>query len=159
MSKPKLAIVIGSLRPNRFAAHAAEWIKRATQSGRFDVQVVEANPKEDAVTNPAKTPIAIITGGSRGLGRSMAMHLAARGVDIILMYRASASEASEARERIRALGRKAVALPLDVADTGKFASFARSIAEELQRTWGRKQFDYLVNNAGIAMHAGVFETT
>ena len=111
------------------------------------------------MTNPAKTPIALITGGSRGLGRSMALHLAAQGVDIIFTYRAAASEASEVRERIRALGRKAVALPLDVTDTGKFESFARSIAEELQRTWGRKQFDYLVNNAGIAMHVGVFETT
>lgn len=111
------------------------------------------------MTNPERTPIALITGGSRGLGRSMALHLAARGVDIIFTYRAAAAEASEVREQIRSFGREVVALPLDVIDTGKFEAFARSVSAELERTWGRKQFDYLVNNAGVSMHAGVFETT
>ena len=80
-------------------------------------------------------------------------------MDIIFTYRAKAAEANEVQERIRSLGRKAVALQFDVTDTGKFEAFARSVAEELERTWGRKQFDYLVNNAGVSMHAGVFETT
>ena len=111
------------------------------------------------MTSPAKTPIALITGGSRGLGRSMALHLAERGVDIIFTYRAAAAEADAVREQIRSLGRKAVALPLDVTETGKFEVFARSVSGELERTWGRKQFDYLVNNAGVSMHAGLFETT
>jgi NAD(P)-dependent dehydrogenase (short-subunit alcohol dehydrogenase family) len=111
------------------------------------------------MTNSEKTPIALITGGSRGLGRSMALHLAERGVDIIFTYRAAAAEASKVQQQIRSLGRKAVALPLDMIDTGKFEAFARSVSEELERTWQRKQFDYLVNNAGVSMHAGVFETT
>jgi NAD(P)-dependent dehydrogenase (short-subunit alcohol dehydrogenase family) len=111
------------------------------------------------MTNSEKTPIALITGGSRGLGRSMALHLAERGVDIIFTYRAAAAEASKVQQQIRSLGRKVVALPLDMIDTGKFEAFARSVSEELARTWERRQFDYLVNNAGVSMHAGVFETT
>jgi NAD(P)-dependent dehydrogenase (short-subunit alcohol dehydrogenase family) len=108
---------------------------------------------------PEKTPIALITGGSRGLGRSMALHLAERGVDIVFTYRAAVSEASEVRQRIQALGRKAVALPLDVAESDSFETFAKTLAGELERTWGRKQFDYLVNNAGIGLHASIVETT
>ena len=111
------------------------------------------------MTNPQETPIALITGGSRGLGRSMALHLAERGVDIIFTYRAAASDANELREQIRALGRKAVALPFDVGASASVDTFAKSVADELERTWGRKQFDYLVNNAGISLHASIAETT
>jgi NAD(P)-dependent dehydrogenase (short-subunit alcohol dehydrogenase family) len=104
-------------------------------------------------------PIALITGGSRGLGRSMALHLAERGVDVIFTYRSGQAEAAELRERIVALGRKAVALPLDVSQSGSFAAFAGVVANELQRTWQRGTFDYLVNNAGAGLHASVAETT
>jgi NAD(P)-dependent dehydrogenase (short-subunit alcohol dehydrogenase family) len=103
--------------------------------------------------------IALITGGSRGLGRSMALHLAQRGVDIIFTYRAAAQEASEVRERIRASGRKAIALPLDVADSASFDAFGNAVSAELERTWGRKQLDFLVNNAGTSLHAAIAETT
>src|SRR4029077_6142359 len=111
------------------------------------------------MTNAQKTPIALITGGSRGLGRSMALHLAERGVDIIYTHRAGAAEGSEVRERVRALGRKAVALALDVTDSASFDAFGKSVATELERTFGRKQFDYLVNNAGTSLHASIAETT
>src|SRR5262245_37568440 len=80
------------------------------------------------MANAEKTPIALITGGSRGLGRSMALHLAERGVDVIFTYRAAASEASEVREQIRARGRKVVALPLDVTDSASFDAFGRDVA-------------------------------
>jgi NAD(P)-dependent dehydrogenase (short-subunit alcohol dehydrogenase family) len=110
-------------------------------------------------TQTKKTPIALITGGSRGLGRSMALHLAERDVDILFTYRAATAEASEVRERIRALGRKAVALPLDVANSASFEAFGTAVAAELERTWGRKQLDYLVNNAGTSLHASIAETT
>jgi NAD(P)-dependent dehydrogenase (short-subunit alcohol dehydrogenase family) len=89
----------------------------------------------------------------------MALHLAERGVDIVFTYRVAASEANEVRQRIQALGRKAVALPLDVTQSDSFESFAKTLAGELERTWGRKQLDYLVNNAGIGLHAGIVETT
>jgi NAD(P)-dependent dehydrogenase (short-subunit alcohol dehydrogenase family) len=111
------------------------------------------------MTNAQKTPIALITGGSRGLGRSMVLHLAERGVDIIFTYRAAASEASEVRDRIRALGRKAVALPLDVTDSASFDAFGKSVAAELEGTFARQQFDYLDNNAGTSLHASIAETT
>jgi NAD(P)-dependent dehydrogenase (short-subunit alcohol dehydrogenase family) len=111
------------------------------------------------MTITQKTPIALITGGSRGLGRSMALHLAERGVDTIFTYRAAAAEASEVRELIRMRGRKAVALPLDVADSASFDAFGRTVAGELERMWGRKQLDYLVNNAGVALHAEIAATT
>lgn len=111
------------------------------------------------MTTLEKNPIALVTGGSRGLGRSMALHLAERGTDIIFTYRAAASEANEVREKIRALGRKAVALPLDVAKSDSFETFAQAVAAELERTWGKTQFDYLINNAGMGLHAGIVETT
>ena len=103
--------------------------------------------------------IALITGGSRGLGRSMALHLAERGVDVIFTYHSAASESNEVRERIRALGRKAVALTLDVANSASFAGFAKSVAAELERTFGTKHFDFLINNAGTSLHASIAETT
>jgi NAD(P)-dependent dehydrogenase (short-subunit alcohol dehydrogenase family) len=106
-----------------------------------------------------KTPVALITGGSRGLGRSMALHLAERGADILFTYRAAAKEANEVRDRIRALGRKAMALPLDVANSASFDAFGAAIAAELERTWGRKQLDFLVNNAGTSLQASIAETT
>jgi NAD(P)-dependent dehydrogenase (short-subunit alcohol dehydrogenase family) len=105
------------------------------------------------------SPIAIITGGSRGLGRSMALHLAERGVDVLFTYRSGQTEAAEVRERIVALGRKAVALPLDVADSATFEAFAAKVAGELERTWQRKRFDYLVNNAGSGLHVSFAETS
>ena len=111
------------------------------------------------MTTTQKTPIAIITGGSRGLGRSMALHLAERGVDVIFTYRAAAAEANAVREQIAALGRKAVALPLDVTDAASFDAFGKAVEAELSRTWGRKQLDYLVNNAGTGLHASIAETT
>jgi NAD(P)-dependent dehydrogenase (short-subunit alcohol dehydrogenase family) len=106
-----------------------------------------------------QAPIALITGGSRGLGRSMALHLAERGTDVIFTYRAAETEATEVRERIIALGRKAVALRLDVADSASFKAFAATVASELERSFQRSRFDYLVNNAGTALHASIAETT
>src|SRR5262245_18312065 len=111
------------------------------------------------MTTTEKTPIALITGGSRGLGRSMVLHLADRGVDIILTYRAAVTEARDVSDRIRATGRKAAALALDVADSASFDIFGRTISAELERTWGRNQFEYLVNNAGTSMHASIAQTT
>ena len=105
------------------------------------------------------TPIAVITGASRGLGRSMALHLADHGVDVVVTYRASAAEARAVVAQIESVGRKAVALPLDVADSGSYGAFAAALADALRRTWQRDRFDYLVNNAGTGLHASFVETT
>jgi len=119
------------------------------------------------MSNPDKSPsfpvppraIALITGGSRGLGRSMALHLADRGVDVVLTYRSGEKEARAVVDAIVAKGRKAVALQLDVADSRSFGAFAETLAATLQKTFGRTTFDFLVNNAGTGIHATFAETT
>jgi NAD(P)-dependent dehydrogenase (short-subunit alcohol dehydrogenase family) len=103
------------------------------------------------------TPIALITGGSRGLGRDMALKLAAQGTDVILTYRSRREEATAVVAAIEAAGRRAVALQLDVADSASFDGFVAQIGEALRRHWQRGQFDYLVNNAGIGVHAPFVE--
>jgi NAD(P)-dependent dehydrogenase (short-subunit alcohol dehydrogenase family) len=103
--------------------------------------------------------VAIVTGSSRGLGKSMALNLAERGVDVVVTYRSGAREAAGVVEQIQAKGRQAVALQLDVADSKGYAAFAESVSRELERVWQRKRFDYLVNNAGIGVHASFVETT
>lgn len=105
------------------------------------------------------TPISLITGGSRGLGRSMALHLARQGVDVIITYRAEASHARAVVAEVAALGRRAVALPLDVSDSGSFTAFAETVREQLRNQWQRENFDYLVNNAGIGIHASLMDTS
>ena len=102
--------------------------------------------------------IAVITGASRGLGRSMALHLAADGVDIVGTYRSNEAEARDVARRVEALGRRAVMLPLDVAAHDRFPAFAEQLAAVLRETWGRTSFDYLVNNAGIGVHARIADT-
>ncbi len=111
------------------------------------------------MTTSTTTPIAIITGGSRGLGKSTALHLAAQGTDIILTYRSQAAEAQAVVAQIEALGRRAVALPLDVAVSASFADFAAQIKAALSATWQQGSFNYLVNNAGVGVHASLMETT
>jgi NAD(P)-dependent dehydrogenase (short-subunit alcohol dehydrogenase family) len=65
--------------------------------------------------------IAVVTGSSRGLGRSMALHLAGQGVDVVVTYRSGEKQANEVVAQITAQGRRAVALPLDVGDSASFA--------------------------------------
>lgn len=109
--------------------------------------------------NPAQPPIALITGGSRGLGRNTALHLAAQGSDIVLTYRSAAAEAQATVAAIEALGRRAVALPLDVSDSAKFPAFAAAVEQALRDTFQRERFDHLVNNAGEGRHAAFMDTT
>ena len=107
----------------------------------------------------AAAPIALITGASRGLGKSMALHLADRGVDGVLTYRSNGKEARDVVAQIEAKGRKAVALALDVGDSGSFGAFAEALRAELGRVWDRDRFDFLVNNAGAGVDATIAQTT
>lgn len=104
------------------------------------------------------TPIVLITGGSRGLGRNMARHLAEHGSDIILTYRSEAREAQAVVAAIEAHGRRAVALPLDVGDSAGFPAFVECVRAVLVG-WGVDRFDALVNNAGMGVHAPFADTT
>jgi NAD(P)-dependent dehydrogenase (short-subunit alcohol dehydrogenase family) len=105
------------------------------------------------------TPIALITGGSRGLGKNTALHLAAGGSDVILTYRSGAAEAARVVKEIEAAGRKAVALQLDVGDSKGFAAFASQVKHVLGEVWQRERFDHLVNNAGHGDFAMIADTT
>jgi NAD(P)-dependent dehydrogenase (short-subunit alcohol dehydrogenase family) len=107
----------------------------------------------------ATTRIALITGASRGLGRNAALKLAESGVDVILTYKGSETEAHAVVKQIEALGRRAVALQLDVADSKNFGPFAERVTAALTKVWQRTKFDYLVNNAGIGVYASIAETT
>ncbi|MFS8111576.1 SDR family oxidoreductase [Rhizobium jaguaris] len=107
----------------------------------------------------SKTKIAIITGGSRGLGRNTAIHLARRGVDTILIYNSNKAEADSAVSEIEALGGRAVALQLDAGDVASFDGFVAEVGQALRREWDRDRFDFLVNNAGTSHHASFTETT
>jgi len=103
--------------------------------------------------------IAIITGGSRGLGQNSAMKLAEQGTDVILTYRSGEKEAAAVVAAIEKLGRKAVALSLDVGKSASFDAFAIKVRDVLSKTWQRETFDFLVNNAGTGLHASIADTT
>lgn len=105
------------------------------------------------------TTISIITGGSRGLGRNTAVSIARRGGDVILTYLSGADAARTVVTEIESLGRKAIALPLDVGNVSTFPAFVESVRSALQSIWGRPDFDHLVNNAGHGDMAGIAETT
>jgi NAD(P)-dependent dehydrogenase (short-subunit alcohol dehydrogenase family) len=103
--------------------------------------------------------IAIITGASRGLGRNMAQHLAAHGVDILFTYRTKKDEADSLINDLATKGRKAVALQLDTGETARLPTFADQVRDALKTHWGREDFDFLINNAGMALYAPFAEVT
>ncbi len=99
--------------------------------------------------NGLKDKIALVTGGSRGLGRNIALALARNGSDVILTYRQRKQEGEAVAAEIEHLGRTAVLLQIDVTDVGKFDGFSNAVQQALATTWKRRNFDFLVNNAGI----------
>ncbi|MBT9501373.1 MAG: SDR family oxidoreductase [Burkholderiaceae bacterium] len=106
-----------------------------------------------------QNPITLVTGGSRGLGKNTALHLARQGSDIILTYRSARIDADAVVAEIEGLGRRAVALQLDVAKSASFGPFAAQVRQQLATVWQREHFDALVNNAGAGAHASLMETT
>jgi NAD(P)-dependent dehydrogenase (short-subunit alcohol dehydrogenase family) len=105
------------------------------------------------------TKIAIITGGSRGLGRNMAFALAAKGVDAIVTFKDNSAAAGEVVAGFAAAGRKAVALRLDCGDVTSFAAFVADVRRALTESWDAGRFDFLINNAGIGKGAAFADTT
>src|SRR5260370_32971468 len=93
--------------------------------------------------------IAVDTGGSRGLGRNIALSLARNGADVILTYRQRKEEGEAVAAEIEKLGRKAALLQIDVTDIKLFAEFSKTVQQALETKWQRKNFDLLINNAGI----------
>jgi NAD(P)-dependent dehydrogenase (short-subunit alcohol dehydrogenase family) len=99
--------------------------------------------------------IALVTGGNRGVGKSTALTLAKRGVGIILTYNSHSEEAEAVVSEIESAGGKAVALRLDVTKVVSFDGFAAQVSQALEKQWGQKTFDYLVNNAGTAQRTPI----
>lgn len=103
--------------------------------------------------------VAIVTGGSSGIGQSAAIQTAKRGVGVILTYNSNRDRADETVRMIEAQGGRAVALPLEVGRSETFAGFKDAVVETLRTTWNTTSFDYLVNNAGFGQMAMFEETT
>jgi NAD(P)-dependent dehydrogenase (short-subunit alcohol dehydrogenase family) len=109
--------------------------------------------------NPSSgAKIALVTGGSRGLGRSTVVSLAKRGVDSIFTYKSNRAEADKVVAVVSETGRKAIALHLDTSHVGSFESFTQSVRSALA-TFKSERFDYLVNNAGTSLHKAFDQTT
>ncbi|HSC84605.1 MAG TPA: SDR family oxidoreductase [Pseudomonas sp.] len=104
-------------------------------------------------------PITLITGASRGLGRNAATHLAQHGHDLIITYHNGRAEAEAVVAEIQALGRRAVALQLDVSRSASFSEFAEQVRTALAVTWQRERFDALLNNAGTGITAAFVDTS
>ena len=103
--------------------------------------------------------IALVTGGSRGLGKNAVLKLAAAGTDIIFTYNSQREAALQVVAEIEQMGAKAVALQLNVSDVASFSEFAQQVIAQLHQVWGRESFDYLVNNAGVGLYAAFAETS
>lgn len=107
------------------------------------------------MTTQDHTPIALVTGGNRGLGRATALALASAGVDIVITYLSNEAEAREVLAEIEALGRRGAALALDMTDIASFGAFADALRQELSDG----TFDILVNNAGTALYSALESTS
>ncbi|RAJ97828.1 NAD(P)-dependent dehydrogenase (short-subunit alcohol dehydrogenase family) [Larkinella arboricola] len=103
--------------------------------------------------------IALVTGGSRGIGKNIALSLAQKGIQVLLTYQSNQVEAQTTVAEIEALGQKAIALPLNVADISSFDAFSQQVTSTLQTVFNTDRFDFLINNAGTGFSAPILETT
>jgi NAD(P)-dependent dehydrogenase (short-subunit alcohol dehydrogenase family) len=103
--------------------------------------------------------LALITGGSRGLGKNSALTLADKGIDVVFTYHSNQSAAQAVVDAIESKGGKAAALQLDVGDLSSFATFVESLKSTLENNFGRDRIDFLVNNAGPGDNVSFAETT
>jgi len=106
----------------------------------------------------SKEKIAIVTGGSRGLGRNTVLSLAARGIDSIFTYHGNEAQTGQVAALVAEAGRKTRALRLDTGDTSAFDAFVNDVRTTLA-DWGADRFDFLVNNAGTSHHNSIEKTT
>jgi NAD(P)-dependent dehydrogenase (short-subunit alcohol dehydrogenase family) len=107
----------------------------------------------------AAAKIALVTGGSRGLGKDMATSIAKKGIDVILTYRNNEAEASQVVNDIETLGRRAVAVRLDMSDFSSLDAFVEQVKNALSETWQTDHFDFLINNAGMGATVPFLEVT
>lgn len=103
--------------------------------------------------------IALVTGGSRGLGRNAALKIAERGIDVIITYHSKKEMADEVVTEIKKLGRKATAIQLDTSNTAEFPSFVESLTSYLRTEYQNPNIDFLINNAGTGGHIAFKDAT
>lgn len=103
--------------------------------------------------------IALVTGGSRGLGKDMALSLAKKGIDVIITFNSNRVEAEKVADRIRELGQKAHTLQFDVSEIKALDSFLIRVQAALKETWQTEHFDFLINNAGVGATIPIAQVT
>lgn len=103
--------------------------------------------------------IALVTGGSRGLGKDMALNIAKKGIDVVLTYHSKKDEAQAVVSEIEAMGRKAWAFQLDASNVKTFDDFFAQVTARLKEATGSTHFDFLVNNAGTGLYMPFADTT
>src|SRR5471030_1669518 len=106
-----------------------------------------------------KSKIALVTGGSRGLGKNMALSLANAGIDVILTYNDKQADALVAVAEIIGMGQKATALSLNTGEIGGFEAFFAKLKNALVDTFNTDHIDFLINNAGMGIYANFADTT
>ena len=106
-----------------------------------------------------RTKIALVTGGSRGLGKNSALKIAQKGLDVIITYKSNKEEADKVVSEIQGLGRKAIAYQLDTKDIKSFDAFVKQVGDHLEENTGSRNIDFLVNNAGTALYAPISNVT
>jgi len=106
-----------------------------------------------------RNKIALVTGGSRGIGRNAAINLAKKGLDVIITYHSNEQEAKNVVAEIESIGRKAYYFQVDTSKIDTFDAFFKQVTEYLNKETGSSNFDYLVNNAGTALHVPIAQTT
>ncbi len=112
----------------------------------------------DTQNGTTRGGVAIVTGGSRGLGKNIVQSIAGHGTDVIFTYQSNSAAADELVAEVEGIGRRAAALQLDVGDAGTFDAFVEQVRGVL-RDLGTDRFQFLVNNAGIGIYATIAETT
>lgn len=103
--------------------------------------------------------IALVTGGSRGLGKNMAIAIAKKDIDVVFTYNSNKEAADAVVKEIEALGQKAKAFQLDTSNTSLFDGFIKDTTAYLSQEYGKPNFDFLINNAGTALYVPITDAT
>lgn len=106
-----------------------------------------------------QTKIALVTGGSRGIGRNAAIAIAGKGLDVVITYNTNKEAADAVIKEIEKLGQKAWALKLDTSNISLFGNFVTELSTQLKAQTGSANIDYLVNNAGTALYMPFADVT
>ncbi len=107
----------------------------------------------------SKNKIALLTGGSRGIGRSAVLALAKKGIDIVFTYNSNKQAANEVIKEVQALGQKCTAFQLDTSTTKMFSNFIQQLTAYLNTEYGNDKIDFLINNAGTGLYTNIVDTT